>query len=325
MNSSKKLIQSESKNKIKENEDMALLTKTQTLLKLSELLNQINQENSSLDEIFAVIRDMVYYKYTTFVDVLDEVVNIPILLMSNFNDYNESLQIEIIHTLESLMYLFIFHFDLQIVNLSYEILNFLLEELDYEYQMETLHKMIKIIYILKAKKTVNFNICNKIMGNISQFIIILLDATNSEVRKCFYEFVYNNAEDSSFIPFLCSNDDFKYSKFFQVDQISNLFEKCIKELEKYSQILEGSINNLKSEKSLSIKNKIKNSFENIGSIAKLVLSFNLDGNKTYSYDKIIKTCLVPSIKKIWHLLLFINDSFFYVRNFLLTIGNRFFS
>jgi len=300
-------------------EDIVLSSKKQTLLKITEIIETINSDyfsKANLDELFSLVRDITFYKYILYIDTIGEVINIPIQLISKFNTFNESNQIEVIHFLESLMYLFIFHFDIELVNLSYEIFNFLLEEVDSDYQMETLHKMIKIIFILKAKKIVNFNICNKIMENISQFIIILLGSTNTEVRKCFYEFVYNNADDSSFTPFLCSNEEFKYSKYFHVDQISNLFEKCIKEIEKNSQILENSINSLKTEKSLSIKNKIKNSLENIGSISKLMISFNLDGNKTYNYDKIIKGNLIPALKKVWHLLLFINDSFFYVKDYL---------
>jgi hypothetical protein len=277
-----------------------------------------------LSEVFDNLREVVFYKVEHLKDssMLSQIESITEILLINFNLLestnninNQSAIFDLIHLLENLTYLYLFHFQIEIINSGLKILNFLLRELDFDFHKETLQKMIKILHILKSKKTVNALICSKIINNISQAIMLIIHNTNQDSKKILLEFVISNSEDFVLMWILCSacQGNLNFSKFYSVDSVSQLIEKCSKDIEKYNKALEMGLNSMKTEKSLQVKNKIKQSIDVIGCISKLIDSFNIQGNKTYNYDRVIKNNLVPAVKKFWTSILFIQDSFFFVR------------
>jgi hypothetical protein len=277
-----------------------------------------------LSEVFDNLREVVFYKVEHLKDssMLSQIESITEILLINFNllestnnTNNQSAIFDLIHLLENLTYIYLFHFQIEIINSGLKILNFLLKELDFDFHKETLQKMIKILHILKSKKTVNALICSKIINNISQAIMLIIHNTNQETKKILLDFVISNSEDFVLMWILCSacQGNLNFSKFYSVDSVSQLIEKCSKDIEKYNKALEMGLNSMKTEKSLQVKNKIKQSIDVIGCISKLIDSFNIQGNKTYNYDRVIKNNLVPAVKKFWTSILFIQDSFFFVR------------
>lgn len=285
-----------------------------------------------LSEVYDNLREVVFYKVENLKDssMIAQIESITNILLINFNllensintnNTNQSQIFDLIHLLENLTYMYLFHFHIQLINSGLKIFNFLLKELDYEFHKQTLQKMIKILHILKSKKTVNALICSKIINNISQAIMLIIHNTNQDTRKVLFDFVTSNNEDFVLMWILCSacQGNLNFSKFFSVDSVTQLIEKTSRDIEKYNKALEMGLNSMKTEKSLQVKNKIKQSIDVIGCICKLIDSFNIQGNKTYNYDRVIKNNLIPALKKFWMSILFIQDSFFFVKIILLKL------
>jgi hypothetical protein len=308
------------------NTSSQILLKNEFISKLAEIKENLKSDAEAsnfkyfsknyLSIVFEAIREGIYYNLDLISETLPLIESITeILLLIKFDDIsNPSMIFDIFNLIESLTYIYLFHFHIEITSQGFKLLNLLLSELDFDFHKETLQKMIKILHILKAKKTVNALVCSKIISTISQGILLIIQLTNQETRKILLDFVTLNSEDFVLMWILCSacQGEMNFSKFFAVDAVSQLIEKASKDFEKYNRALEMAINSMKSEKSLAVKNKIKQSIDVIGCISKLIDSFNIQGNKTYNYDKIIKNNLVPVVKKFWTSILFIQDSFFFV-------------
>ena len=268
-------------------------------------------------ELLFSVRESLYYELETLQKNIPAIKEVTNFLLTSFHKFSENSELiqEHISILEKIYYLFIFHFNVIIVNQGIKILNFLLNELDYDFHKETLQKKIKIIHILKLKKSVNATVCNKIISNLSLALNLILQNSNTETRKCFYDFVSNNSEDFLLIWFLCQNstNEMNFSKLFSIDQISTMIEKYSKEVEKTLKLLEAAVQNFKLETSVTNKNKIKQCFDIIGMISKIIDSFNIRGNRSYNFDKLIKMNLIPILKRFWNVILFVNESHIYVR------------
>lgn len=277
----------------------------------------LNFSSKNSSEVFDLIRDCLYYNTINFADNLTLVKEYLNLLINSFAKIsNENSKMEILEFFEKLIYLFLFYYQLEIVHMGLKILNLMILETDYEFQKETLQKFIKILHIAKVKKSVSTLVCNKIIFNISQGIMLIIYKTcYSEVKKVLLDFISNNYEDHIFMWVLLANcnNELNLSKFYAPDTICNMVEKNCKELDKQNSVLEKSILNIKTEKSLALKNKIKQTVDIIACICKVIDSFNLRTVKTYNYDKKVKEVLIPHLKKFWNLILFNQESFFYVR------------
>lgn len=268
----------------------------------------ITEDN--LIDIYEILRDIIYQYCNHFVNLnlhseVTQIINsLEFIALSN-----NSKSMSFIRILEKLFFLFIFHFNFNIINLSLAILKFLLNQLDYEFHKECMQNIIKILHIVKVKKHVNNIMCNKIISNLTLSLLTLIYNTNQEVRKSFYDFLSTNNEDYILIYLLCynCNDEINFSKFFSVEQISNIIEKSMKLFDKHLKQLENNINELKRDCCLTTKNKIKQTIDLMNCVVKLMDSFMLRGNKSYNYDKLIKSSVIPSIKKFWNLLLFDHD------------------
>jgi hypothetical protein len=266
------------------------------------------------------IKDALYYQLESlnyYIDLIEEINN---YLVSSYNNIeNESILMDMISMLENLLYLSLFHFDCHINRGGLKILNSLLNELDYDFHKDILQKNLKILFLLKMKKSVNNIVCSKLINNFSLALLVILNNTNDSTRKMFYDFVLSNSEDYILMWIICNSTshDLNFSKFYTIENITILIEKSVKELDKQINLLETALQMMKDEKSIAVKSKIKQSSDSIGCIVKLIESFLIRESKTYNYDRVLKNCLIPAIKKFWNLVLFINDSFFYVRHYLI--------
>ena len=76
--------------------------------------------------------------------------------------------------------------------------------------------------------------------------------------------------------------------------------------------METALQNFKSDQSLTVKNRIKQLFDIFGMCSKIIDAFNIRGNKSYNFDKIIKTNLIPLMRRFWNMILFVNETQIYV-------------
>jgi hypothetical protein len=248
-----------------------------------------------------------YYDNQNFNQTLKTgLIDIIKLMLELTNSENPSLTNELMEKMEFFMFLFLFHFDIDLNYISFYILNSILIISDPNYHRETLQNFIKIIQILKVKKTVNNVVCTKIITNLSNGLVIILYNTTSEVRKCFYDLLKTNSQDPILPYILCNgtSEDLNFSKMFSNEMISDLLEKFSKEFEKHLKLLEGFLS--KNDKTLTSKTRIKQSIDIINCICKTMDSFAIRGNKSYIMDKIMKN-LTPIIKRFWNLILFNSD------------------
>jgi hypothetical protein len=271
--------------------------------------------------IFETIRDAIYYSYNsseTFLNIntqdIFEITHILMNLISSCAISNENdFMFELLSISENLMFLYLFHFHIEFNYLGNILLKFFLDNLDFEYHKEILQNVIKIIQIVKVKKSVNSIVCSKIITNMSQCVTIILNNTNNDTRKCFYDFIKLNSEDYIFSYILCDStcDELNFSKMYPNEKISELIEKYSKELEKQLKVAENFIT--KDDKTLTSKTRIKQSIDIINCICKVMDSFTIRGSRSYNIDKQIKG-IIPSIKRFWNLILFNSNLYVYLYN-----------
>ena len=196
--------------------------------KLKESLGNELLQASFLNELRLKIYHSLYENHS-YKDN-SEIINDIIKDIEKFILSDNSLDIitPIIETLESLMILFLFHFDLNIIKIGYSLIKFLIDNLEDKYCNELLEFFLKIIQFLNIKKRINSEdnafIASSIIYNISLAIYIIL-ADNQilkENKKSFYDFIKQNITDMNllyilFFPYV--NNGLKDNKIFGNDEI----------------------------------------------------------------------------------------------------------
>lgn len=216
---------------------------------------------------------------------------------------------------EGLMFMFIFHFDIEINNFGFVLLKSIIQITKLDYHKELLINIIKIIQILNIKRNIqnsSSTILNIIISNCSNCLSVILNFVSPEAKKIVYDFIKKNVIDYTLIYLLLINcyKDFNYSKVFSSDQVYDILDKYKNELEKKYFFLEKMMNSNKFDNTLSNKLQIKQILDTIGAICKILDSFIYRGHRTYNVDKIIKN-LIPLCQKLIILLSTkINDSGF---------------
>jgi hypothetical protein len=207
----------------------------------------------------------------------------------------------IIEALESLMMLFLFHFDLNIIKIGFSLVKFLIDNLEESYCSELLDYFLKIIQLLNIKKRINNEntafISSSIIYNLSLAIYIILADTQilKENKKPFFDFVKKNISDvnllySLFFPYV--NNQIKNDKIFGNEEIKFIYEKIGEALNNtYTDLT----NNLQRKKSdvLYIKEKMNK----IGMLCRILNCVTFEGHRTYIIDKLIKN-MMPLSQRI---------------------------
>ena len=155
-----------------------------------------------------------------------------------------------------------------------------------------------------TKRKINLLVCNKFIYNLSITVTLILHFSSEETRKYFYDLIMKNNEDLMLIYLICSasSNEFNFSKFFSNEQLFSITEKFTKELEKQVNLFENLINDVKKQKNQTIILKLKQNFNTISLVGKIIDCFLIRGNRTYNYSKIICN-LLKYMKNLWDLLL----------------------
>lgn len=267
---------------------------------LETSLSNKEQQAKFLKDIKQRIFNSLYenYSFKNNCQIIEKIIsNIEQYLLT----HEEDIQSSIIELLETLMMLFLLHFDFHINKIGYELLKFLINNLEDSYCNELIEYFIKIIQILNIKKQENNNnssfISSLTIYNISLGIYIIMSNNQilKENKKSLFNFIKKNINNvnliySFFIP--CDNNSIKYSQIFTNDEIKFIYEKISEMLNKTYNFF---INNLTRKKNDILY--IKENINKIGFFCKILDCVTMEGNRTYLIDKLIKG-MVPICQKI---------------------------
>ena len=207
----------------------------------------------------------------------------------------------IIETLESVMMLFLFHFDLNIVKIGFSLVKFLIDNLEESYCGELLDYFLKIMQLLNIKKRINNEntafISSTIIYNLSLAIYIILADTQilKENKKPFFDFVKKNISDVNLLYLLLFpyvNNQIKNEKIFGNEEIKFIYEKIGEALNNTYTDLTNNLQKIKTDL-LYIKEKMNK----IGMLCRILNCVTLEGHKTYIIDKLIKN-MMPLSQRI---------------------------
>ena len=207
----------------------------------------------------------------------------------------------IIETLESLMMLFLFHFDLSIIKLGFSLVKFLIDNLEVSYCNDLIEYFLKIIHLLNIKKRINNEntafISSSIIYNISLGIYIILANAQilKENKKSFIDFVKKNISDVNLLylillPF--ANNQMKSDKIFGNDEIKYIYEKLGDNLNTTYTDLSNNFQRKKNDISY-----IKEKLNKIGMLCRILNCVTFEGHRTYIIDKLIKN-MIPLRQRI---------------------------
>ena len=269
--------------------------------KLKESLGNELLQASFLNELKLKIYHSLYenHSYNDNSDIINDIIK----EIEKFILSDNSLDIitPIIETLEYLMILFLFHFDLNIIKIGYSLIKFLIDNLEDKYCSELLEFFLKIIQFLNIKKRINSEdnafIASSIIYNISLAIYIIL-ADNQilkENKKSFYDFIKQNITDMNllyilFFPYV--NNGLKDNKIFGNDEIKLIYEKIGENLNNTYTDLTNYLQRKKIDVSF-----IKEKMNKIGMLCRILNCVTFDGHKTYIIDKLIKN-MMPLTQRI---------------------------
>ena len=269
--------------------------------KLKESLSNENIQASYLKDLRLKLHHSLYENHS-FKDN-SEIINDIIKEIEEFILNNISLDgiIPIIETLESLMILFLFHFDLNIIKIGYSLEKFLISNLEDNYCNDLLEYFLSIIQFLNIKKRINNEdnsfIASSIIYNLSLAIYIIL-ADNQilkDNKKYFFDFIKKNISDvnllySLFFPYV--NNGLKNDKIFGNDEIKYIYEKIGENLNNTYTGLTNYLQRKKIEISF-----IKENMNKIGMLCRILNCVTFDGHRTYIIDKLIKN-MIPLTQRI---------------------------
>jgi len=269
--------------------------------KLKDSLSNKEQQTSFLNKLKLKFYHVLYenHSYRKNQDLIRDIIK----GIEEFILSQTSIDIltPIIETIESVMMLFLFHFDLSIIKLGFSLVKFLIDNLEMTYCDELLEYFLKIIHILNIKKRINNEntafISSSIIYNISLGIYIILANTQilKENKKSFIDFVKKNITDVNllyliFLPF--ANNQMKSNKIFGNDEIKYIYEKIGDNLNTTYSDLSNNFQRKKNDISY-----IKEKMNKIGMLCRILNCVTFDGHRTYVVDKLIKN-MIPLRQRI---------------------------
>ena len=204
----------------------------------------------------------------------------------------------IIETLETVMMLFLFHFDLNVIKIGFSLVKFLIDNLEESYCSELLDYFLKIIQLLNIKKRINNEntafISFTIIYNLSLAIYIILSDTQilKENKKSFFDFVKKNISDVNLLYLLLFpyvNIQIKNDKIFGNEEIKFIYEKIGESLNNTYTDLTNNLQKIKTDVLYS-----KEKMNKIGMLCRILNCVTLEGHKTYIIDKLIKNMMTLS-------------------------------
>ena len=281
------------KNKNEKDEiDLLINNPINDLIELKNILESSLSDEAQQPIILGNTKQKIYhslyenYSFRGNSQIIKEIVNI---IENYIISHSDGIQTTIIELLESLMMMFLFHFDIYINKIGFELLKFLIDILEQSYPNEILEYFIKIIQLLDLKKQVNKTISSIIIYNISLGIYIIMSDNQilKENKNCLFDFIKRNINNFNliyllFIPSIGINS-LKYFKLFSNDEIKFIYEKISEKLnEAYTFFVE----NLSKKKNNILF--IQENINKIGIFCKILDCVTVEGSRTYIIDKLIK-------------------------------------
>jgi hypothetical protein len=245
------------------------------------------------------ILDIIYEKISSIYVKLLEIYN-TLVVLEEFQQFVNDL----VDFFEKSFYLLIFHFHSKFESLGFEIITTLLLSLDYQFHLAMLQKLIDLIKLLMNKRQLNLLLCNRFIFNLSLAVNLTLHNSNEETRRYFLNSVVGTNEALMTCYFVCSatNNQFNFSRYYPIDILTSFTDRLNKDFEKHINQFEILINDLNKQKTSTLNNRIKQVLNSVSSIAKVIDSFLVRGNRTFNYSKIIAN-LSKLMKNLWELLL----------------------
>ena len=307
-NNSKNNYQVKEKKLNKINQSLLNTETTQELLKIKEILStSINDktELSSLSDIYKNIFHSLYenYSYKYNYEIITEIIN----LFKSYISLDMNIKTEPLIFMEKLLMLFLFHFDQRSNQIGFELLKYLIDNIEMSFSNSLLSYFCQLLKILNIKKNIltkhspSSIVLSIVLYNISVSIYIILSDNQifKENKTNFISFIKKNIKDIGsiyvlFIPY--DNNFYLNQKIFEENDIKYIYENLGENLNKTLSELSNEINlknKNKNPDSLILSEKINI----IGSICKILNSITDEGSRTYSMDKVIKN-LIITLQKI---------------------------
>ena len=291
------------KNRINEIEHL-INEQTNNLKKLNDTLilslSDKEQLPSFLKEIKKTIFNSFYenFSFRNNYNTISEIIN---KLEQYMLNHFEEIQPQYIESLEFLMMLSLFHFDIHINRIGNELLKFLIDNLEDNYCNNLIDYFTKIIQLLSIKSQMNnmdsSSISSIIIYNISLALYIIMSDSQilKENKKPYFDFIKKNIDDINLIYLLFISSDnelIKFHKIFNNDEIKFIYEKISEKLTRTYTDLASDLQKKKNDFSY-----IKEKMNKIGILCKILNCVTIEGNRTYIIDKLIKN-MIPISQRI---------------------------
>ena len=180
-NNSKNNYQVKEKKLNKINQSLLNTETTQELLKIKEILStSINDktELSSLSDIYKNIFHSLYenYSYKYNYEIITEIIN----LFKNYISLDINSKTEPLIFMEKLLILFLFHFDQRSNQIGFELLKYLIDNIEMSFSNSLLSYFCQLLKILNIKKNIltkhspSSIVLSIVLYNISVSIYIIL-------------------------------------------------------------------------------------------------------------------------------------------------------
>ena len=299
----------ESQNEINANNIFIQPSNIQEIIELRDKLKETLPNKEKQSDILKNLEQILYHSlyenhsYKNNPEIIEDIIE----YIEEFILSESSLDIinPIINTLESLMMLFLFHFDLNIIKIGFSLVKFLIDNLEPSYSNELLDYFLRIIQILNIKKNINIEsssiVASSIIYSITLSINIIISDSQivKENKKAFYDFVKKNISDVNliyllFLPY--ANNQKKNEKIFGTEEIKFIYEKIGDDLNKTFTDLSSNLQRKKSDISF-----IKEKMNKIGILCRILNCVTFQGHRTYIIDKLIKN-MTPLSQKIIELM-----------------------
>ena len=263
-------------------------------------LSDKEQISSFLKGLKTTIFNSFYenFSYRNNCNTISEIIN---KLEQYMLNHSEEIQPQFIESLEFLMMLSLFHFDIHINKIGYELLRFLIDNLEDNYCNNLIDYLTKIIQLLNIKSQMNnidsSSITSIIIYNISLALYIIMcdNQILKENKKSYFDFIKKNIDDINLIYLLFISSDnelIKFHKIFNNDEIKFIYEKISEKLARTYTDLTNDLPKKKTDISY-----IKEKMNKIGIFCKILNCVTIEGNRTYIIDKLIKN-MIPISQRI---------------------------
>lgn len=298
-------MEPKSQDKDEGKESVNNVSKSESLIELRKIKETLSNciknksEFTNFTNIYQNIFKILYENNEKNPKLINKIVTlIEKYLLLNIDKNSEQL----LEIMEKIMMLLIFHFNMEINKIGFELLKYLIEHLEMSYSNELLSYFIELIKILNLKNSINPKsspssiITSIILYNISLAIYIIL--SNSQIykenKKNFINFIKKNLNDLNliFLLFLPYDNNFTLNiRYFENDDIIFIYEKLGNTLIKTFNELSSEINTKKQKGPSTII--LCEKVNLIGIICKILNSLTEEGGRTYSLDNLVKNMIEP--------------------------------